>query len=118
MLFRFLLSASVVLGALVPAAAEAKLSCGIASFYGPGFHGQRTASGERFNSQAMTAAHRSLPFGSRVKVTNQSNGRSVIIRINDDGPHIPGRIIDLSAGAFARIASTGSGFAKVCFRMV
>jgi rare lipoprotein A len=118
MLFRFLLSASIVAGAFAPAAVEAKSRCGIASYYGPGFHGRRTASGERFDSQALTAAHRSLPFGTRLKVTNQSNGRSVVIRINDDGPHIPGRIIDLSAGAFARIASTGSGLAKVCFRMV
>ena len=114
MLFRILLSASIVAGALAPAAVEARSRCGIASYYGPGFHGQRTASGERFNSQAMTAAHRSLPFGSRVKVTSQDTGRSVIIRINDDGPHIPGRIIDLSEGAFAQIASRGQGLAKVC----
>lgn len=109
-----LLSASLAIGALAPAAVEAGSSCGTASFYGPGFHGNLTASGERFNSQAMTAAHRSLPFGSRVRVTNQANGRSVVIKINDDGPHYGNRIIDLSEGAFARIASTGQGLASVC----
>jgi rare lipoprotein A len=93
---------------------EAGSSCGTASFYGPGFHGNLTASGERFNSQAMTAAHRSLPFGSRVRVTNQSNGRSVVIKINDDGPAYSSRLIDLSEGAFARIASTSQGLARVC----
>ncbi len=109
-----LLSASIAFGAFAPAAVEAKSSCGIASYYGPGFHGNLTASGERFNSQAMTAAHRSLPFGSRVRVTNQSNGRSVVIKINDDGPHYGNRIIDLSEGAFSKIASLGQGLARVC----
>jgi rare lipoprotein A len=109
-----LLSASLAFGALAPTAVEAGSSCGTASFYGPGFHGNLTASGERFNSQAMTAAHRSLPFGSRVRVTNQSNGRSVVIKINDDGPAYSSRLIDLSEGAFARIASTSQGLARVC----
>jgi rare lipoprotein A len=109
-----LLSASIALGAFAPAAVEAASSCGTASYYGLGFHGNLTASGERFNSQAMTAAHRSLPFGSRVRVTNQSNGRSVVIKINDDGPAYSSRIIDLSEGAFARIASTSQGLARVC----
>lgn len=113
-----LLSASIALGALAPTAVEAGSSCGTASFYGPGFHGNLTASGERFNSQAMTAAHRSLPFGSRVRVTNQSNGRSVVIKINDDGPHYGNRIIDLSQGAFSRIASLGQGLASVCISRV
>ena len=117
-MLRFLLPASLALGALAPLAVEAKSSCGIASWYGPGFHGNLTASGERFNSRALTAAHRSLPFGSRVKVTNQDTGRSVTIRVNDDGPHIPGRIIDLSEGAFARIASLGQGLAKVCISKI
>jgi rare lipoprotein A len=113
-MLRFITIASLALGALAPLAVEAKSSCGIASWYGPGFHGNLTASGERFNSRALTAAHKSLPFGSRVKVVNQTTGRSVTIKINDDGPHVPGRIIDLSEGAFARIASLGQGVAKVC----
>ena len=118
MLFRFLLSASVVLGALAPAAAEARSRCGIASYYGPEFHGQRTASGERFNSQAMTAAHPSLPFGTKIKVVNQDNGRSVIVRGNDRGPFYGSRIIDLSESAFSKIASTSQGLARVCYRVV
>ena len=113
-MLRFLLPAFVALGALAPLAAEAASSCGIASWYGPGFHGRTTASGQRFDSKALTAAHRSLPFGSRVKVTNQDTGRSVTIRVNDDGPHVPGRIIDLSEAAFSKIASLGQGVARVC----
>jgi len=104
--------------AFFPLSAGAASSCGIASWYGPGFHGNRTASGERFNSRALTAAHKSLPFGTRVKVTNQENGHYVTIKINDNGPHVPGRIIDLSEGAFARIASPSQGIAKVCFTAV
>ncbi len=84
-----------------------------ASWYGPGFHGRRTANGEIFNQYAMTAAHKSLPFGTKVKVTNLNNGRSVVIRVNDDGPHIPGRIIDLSQGAAAKIGMLSSGTAPV-----
>ena len=108
------LSAFIVLGALAPAAVEAKSSCGIASYYGPGFHGNLTASGERFNAQAMTFAHRTMPFGTKIRVTNQDNGRSVILRGNDRGPFHGNRIIDLSEGAFARIASTSQGLARVC----
>ena len=86
---------------------------GRASWYGPGFHGRRTANGEIFNSNAMTAAHRSLPFGTRVRVTNVRNGRSVIVRINDRGPFIGGRIIDVSAGAARRLNMISSGVAPV-----
>ena len=118
MLKSIFLSAFIALGALAPAAVEAKSSCGIASFYGPGFHGRTTASGERFNAHGLSAAHRSLPFGTMVKVTNQNNGRSVVIKINDDGPHYGNRIIDLSEGAFARIASTGQGLANVCISKI
>jgi rare lipoprotein A len=108
------LSAFIALGALAPAAVEAKSSCGIASYYGPGFHGRITASGERFNSQAMTFAHRTMPFGTKIKVTNQDNGRSIIVRGNDRGPFYGSRIIDLSEAAFSRIASRGQGLANVC----
>jgi rare lipoprotein A len=101
-----------------PAAVEAASSCGIASYYGPGFHGRTTANGERFNAYGLSAAHRSLPFGTMVKVTNQSNGKSITIRINDDGPHVPGRIIDLSEGAFSHIASKAQGLANVCISRV
>ena len=86
---------------------------GTASWYGPGFHGRRTANGERFNQNALTAAHRTLPFGTRVKVTNLSNNRSVVVRINDRGPYSGGRIIDLSAAAAREIGMINSGVARV-----
>jgi rare lipoprotein A len=73
-----------------------KAQRGEASWYGPGFHGRRTASGETFNTNAMTAAHRTLPFGSRVRVVNERTGQSVVVRINDRGPFHKRRIIDLA----------------------
>jgi rare lipoprotein A len=79
---------------------------GPASWYGPGFHGRLTASGERFNALAMTAAHRTLPFGTRVRVKHANSGRSVVVRINDRGPHAHGRIIDLSR-ASAQVLGIG-----------
>ena len=70
-----------------PVSAKAKFaSAGVASYYGPGFHGRRTANGERFDMHAMTAAHRTLPFGTLVKVTNLSNGKSTVVRVTDRGP--------------------------------
>lgn len=86
-----------------------------ASWYGvpDGFHGQLTASGERFNAFAMTAAHKSLPFGTRVRVTNLDNGRSAIVRINDRGPFFPGRVIDVSQGAAGKLGMLSSGTARV-----
>jgi rare lipoprotein A len=86
---------------------------GMASFYGGQFHGRRTASGVRFDSGAMTAAHRSLPFGTRVRVTHLGNGRSVEVRINDRGPYVGGRIIDLSRGAAGVLGMHGQGVARV-----
>lgn len=86
---------------------------GIASWYGPGFHGNRSASGERYNQNAMTAAHRSLPFGTRVQVTNLNNGHSVIVRINDRGPYVRGRVIDLSAAAARVLGVMQTGVAPV-----
>ena len=81
---------------------------GVATWYGPGFAGKRTASGERFNPHAMTAAHRTLPFGTRVAVTNERTGRSVVVRINDRGPFGRGLIIDLSKGSAQAIGILGS----------
>ncbi|BAC07885.1 septal ring lytic transglycosylase RlpA family protein, partial [Thermosynechococcus vestitus] len=86
---------------------------GLASWYGPGFHGARTANGERFDQDALTAAHRTLPFGKRVRVTNLQNGRSVVVRINDRGPFTGGREIDLSRGAAAAIGLIGAGVGYV-----
>lgn len=81
---------------------------GLASWYGPGFSGHRTASGERFNTGAFTAAHRFLPFGSRVRVTSRRTGRSVVVRINDRGPFVGGRVIDLSPAASRALGMNGT----------
>lgn len=86
---------------------------GTASYYGKAHHGKRTASGERFNQNALTAAHRTLPFGTRVKVTNLDNGRSVVVRINDRGPFGRGRIIDVSKAAAEQLNMLRSGTAPV-----
>jgi rare lipoprotein A len=86
---------------------------GTASYYGPGFHGRKTANGERFDQHGNTAAHRTLPFGTRVRVTNLANGESVVVRINDRGPFKRGRIIDLSLGAARKIGMVGTGTARV-----
>lgn len=86
---------------------------GTASYYGSRHHGKRTASGEPFNQNGLTAAHRSLPFGTRVRVTNTANQRSVVVRINDRGPHTRGRLIDLSRAAAEKIGMIRSGTAQV-----
>jgi rare lipoprotein A (peptidoglycan hydrolase) len=86
---------------------------GLASWYGPGFAGRRTASGEVFDPAQLTAAHRTLPFGTRVRVTHLDNGRSVEVRITDRGPFKPDRIIDLSRGAGEAIGMLRSGVARV-----
>lgn len=89
------------------------MQVGLASWYGPGFHGNLTASGERFNMNALTAAHRTLPFNSYVRVTDLATGRSVIVRINDRGPYEAHRIIDLSARAARELGITTDGTARV-----
>jgi rare lipoprotein A len=86
---------------------------GMASWYGPGFHGNRSASGEIFNQNALTAAHRNLPFGTQVRVTNLNNGQSVVVRINDRGPYSGGRVIDLSAAAARAVGLMQAGVAPV-----
>ena len=91
---------------------------GKASYYGKKFHGRKTASGETFNMYALTAAHRKLPFGTKVRVTHLANGRSVVVRINDRGPFVKGRIIDLSYGAAKKIGLVQSGVAKVKLEIV
>ncbi len=86
---------------------------GQASWYGAKHHGKKTASGERFNQHALTAAHRTLAFGTRVKVTNIRNNKSVTVRVNDRGPYSKGRIIDLSRAAANKIDMLNSGVAPV-----
>lgn len=88
--------------------------CGGASWYGPGFHGKKTASGQRFNQNALTAAHKSLPLGTIVKVVDQRTGKSVKVTINDRGPYSHGRIIDLSKAAATQLGFIGKGTTKVC----
>ena len=80
---------------------------GKASWYGPGLHGRVTANGERFNTNALTAAHKTLPFGTKVKVTNARTGKSVVVRINDRGPYAHGRVIDLSKASARAIGIMG-----------
>ena len=89
------------------------METGVASWYGPKFHGKLTASGEVFNQEKFTAAHQTLPWGSRVKVTNLANGKSVDVRINDRGPFGKGRIIDVSRAAARALGMVGRGITTV-----
>ncbi len=91
---------------------------GMASWYGPGFNGKRTASGERFRQSQLTAAHKTLPFGTIVRVTNLQNARSVDVRINDRGPFVRGRIIDLSKGAAQQLRMISTGVIPVEVRVL
>ena len=91
---------------------------GLASWYGPGFHGKRTANGEVYDMYALTAAHKELPFGTVVEVKNHENGRTVRVRINDRGPFVRGRIIDLSRSAAEEIDLVRAGVAKVTVKVV
>lgn len=96
-----------------PAIEEELLGAGMASYYGAELAGRRTASGERFDPSELTAAHRTLPFGSKVRVTNPANGRSVVVRINDRGPFTRNRLIDLSRSAAERIGIVARGHGHV-----
>lgn len=91
---------------------------GTASWYGPGFHGKTAASGERFNQHDLTAAHRELPMGTRARVTNLRNGRTVDVEINDRGPYVGGRIIDLSKAAAERLEMKRAGTTPVRLEVI
>lgn len=91
---------------------------GIASWYGPGFHGKQAANGETYDMHSMTAAHRHLPFDTVVEVRNLDNDRRVIVRINDRGPFVRGRIIDLSYAAARQLEMVGPGTARVEIRVI
>ncbi|MER9862400.1 septal ring lytic transglycosylase RlpA family protein [Mesorhizobium sp. M0185] len=111
-----LVAATIAAGLMVGAStASAAAQCGRASWYS--LH-SRTASSERMNPSALTAAHRSLPFGTKLKVTNRNNGRSVVVRINDRGPFIKGRMLDLSKGAASQLGFISSGHTAVCMARV
>jgi rare lipoprotein A len=111
-------AASKAVEAAAPAAATGDSMSGTAAWYGRKFNGRKTASGQRFNASALTAAHPSLPFGSRVKVTNTKNKRSVVVVINDRGPSSPGRIVDVSQAAAQRLGFTRAGTTEVTLEVV
>ena len=102
----------------VPTTNTRSLGSGVASYYGAKFHGRRTASGARFDMNAMTAAHKTLPFGTRVLVTNPRNGKSVTVTINDRGPYAHGRTIDLSKAAATEIGLIQRGHGTVELAMI
>lgn len=111
-----LAAATIAAGLMAGASASpAAAQCGRASWYA--LH-SRTASGERMNPAALTAAHRTLPFGTRLKVTNKNNGKSVVVRINDRGPFIKGRVLDLSRGAARQLGFVKSGHTSVCMARI
>lgn len=91
---------------------------GRASYYGAQHQGKRTASGERFDQNALTAAHRQLPFGTRLLVTNLSNNKTVVVKVNDRGPHTRGRLIDLSKAAAEQLGMVADGVASVRIQTV
>ena len=114
---KFLAGAASLL-LLIPSAANAAGYMALASWYGPGFHGRTTANGERYDQWGLTTAHKSLPFGTRVRVTNPRTGQSVVVRVNDRGPFIGAREYDLSRGAADAVGLTASGVATLEFEIL
>lgn len=116
-MFRVVLVAgmTVVTSGFLSAASVAYAGCGKASWYALT---SKTASGERMNPSKLTAAHRSLRFGTKIRVTNSRNGRAVVVRVNDRGPFIRGRVLDLSRAAAHSIGMVNSGTAKVCYEVI
>jgi len=117
-LIRKAVSVAAVAAAFLTLSTAAYAQCGGASWYGPGFNGKRAASGEIFNENAMTAAHRSLPFGTKVTVVDQRTGEEVEVTINDRGPFHGSRIIDLSKEAAGQLGFRNRGTTKVCITQV
>ncbi len=117
-----LLGVAAVMGTTLVAPSPSLASgCTEASFYGgagDGFAWETMANGKPMNPSSMITAHRNYPFGTRLRVTNQSNGKSVTVTVGDRGPYIAGRDLDLSIGAFSKIASTSQGVARVCYYRV
>lgn len=114
-MFKALAAAALLIATGLVVSVEAKPVTGMASYYKSG---RLTANGERFNPMGLTAAHRSLPFGTLVRVTNLGTGRAVVVRINDRGPFIRSRVIDLSLGAARVVGLTKTGVARVKFEVV
>ena len=116
-----LASSALAQSASAPAtavAASGDAMSGTSAWYGRKFNGRKTASGQRFNAGAMTAAHPTLPFGTRVKVTNTKNNRSVVVVINDRGPSTPGRMLDVTQAAATRLGFVRAGTADVKLEVV
>lgn len=113
-----LFSALTFLTTPVHADEQSIYQTGIASYYSTSFDGHKTASGEIFNSNKLTCAHRKLPDGTIIRVTNLSNGKDIIVRVNDNGPHIKGRILDLSKRAAIKLGMIKSGTAKVSIEII
>ncbi|MBS1625315.1 MAG: septal ring lytic transglycosylase RlpA family protein [Bacteroidetes bacterium] len=109
---------TVVLSMLLSAQAATAQEVGWASFYHDYFNGKRTASGELYSSKKLTAAHRTLPIGTMIKVTNLANDRSIVVRINDRGPFVQGRILDLSRAAAEQLGYIAAGSAKVSMEVI
>jgi rare lipoprotein A len=107
---RIILGTALMAGLATPAFAQ---NVWHTSFYGQELAGRKTASGERFNPGALTAAHRTLPFGTKLRLTNVQNGRTVIVRINDRGPFVRGRMLDVSRGAASALGFVGQGTARL-----
>ena len=118
-MIRKVVSAAAIAATLLSVSTVASYAqCGGASWYGPGFNGKRAASGQIFNENAMTAAHRSLPFGTKLRVIDQRTGRSVQVTINDRGPFHGGRIIDLSKAAATQLGFRNRGTTSVCIDQI
>lgn len=103
---------------LVPILGTAKTINGVTSYYHPSLHGNKTANGERYNHYSFTAAHRSLPFGTKLKVTDPDTQRSVIVKVNDRGPFIKGRVLDLSGAAASSLGIKKKGIARVAITVL
>ena len=115
----YVISVVAVIGAIVLwQVAGPYYEVGIASWYGPGFQGNHTANGEIYDMNGISAAHKTLPFGTIVRVVDLDTARSIVVRINDRGPFIEGRIIDLSKGAAEKLGIVDKGIAHVGLRIV
>jgi rare lipoprotein A len=117
-LFLALILSLLAADVFASAALSVYKSSAVASYYADKYHGRKTSNGEVFNMYDLTAAHKSLPFNTKVKVTNLSNGKSVVVRINDRGPFVKGREIDLSKAAAVKIGMIKSGTAKVSLEII
>ena len=115
---KLLIAATAPLLMLLGSVAEAAPYSALASWYGPGFYGRITANGEVYTGQQFTAAHKTLPFGTRVRVTNPSTGQSIVVRINDRGPFIGAREYDLSSAAATAVGLKGPGVKYLQFEIV